>query len=214
MYVGNKRYAPYVGSKRRKVMTEKALPYDAEIEYLETDGHAYIDTGLLNSYNRIIEGKYYQPNNQQMIWGSAWDTWSFQYYMRKAPNADIFFRIGNEIRTFAGSKTLETHEFLFNIKESYAILDGNRNNFSDQSSLPISENNRREILFKYLNQTPVDEWDTKRIYWAKYWEGDVLLRDFIPVRKGSTGYMYDKVSGKLFGNSGTGDFTLGPDINN
>ena len=32
IYVGDKRYAPYVGSTRRKVMTEKALPYDAEIE--------------------------------------------------------------------------------------------------------------------------------------------------------------------------------------
>ena len=37
------------------------------------------------------------------------------------------------------------------------------------------------------------------------------IRDFIPVRVGSTGYLYDKVSGQLFGNAGTGDFVLGPD---
>ena len=38
--------------------------------------------------------------------------------------------------------------------------------------------------------------------------GDV---DLIPVRVGQVGYMYDKVSGQLFGNVGTGDFGLGPD---
>ena len=49
------------------------------------------------------------------------------------------------------------------------------------------------------------------IYACQIYEGDTLVRDFIPVRKGTTGYMYDKVSGNLFGNSGTGDFVLGND---
>jgi len=38
-----------------------------------------------------------------------------------------------------------------------------------------------------------------------------LVFDMIPVRVGTVGYMYDKVSGKLFGNAGTGDFVLGAD---
>jgi hypothetical protein len=37
------------------------------------------------------------------------------------------------------------------------------------------------------------------------------LRDVIPVRKGTTGYLYDKVSKQLFGNAGTGAFTIGQD---
>lgn len=36
--------------------------------------------------------------------------------------------------------------------------------------------------------------------------------NLLPVRIGNTGYMYDTVSGQLFGNTGTGDFILGPDI--
>ena len=35
--------------------------------------------------------------------------------------------------------------------------------------------------------------------------------DLIPVRVGTTGYMYDTVSGELFENAGTGEFILGPD---
>ena len=39
--------------------------------------------------------------------------------------------------------------------------------------------------------------------------------DFIPVRVGSganaVGYLYDRVSGELFGNMGSGAFVIGPD---
>ena len=39
------------------------------------------------------------------------------------------------------------------------------------------------------------------------------VMDLIPVRKDGVGYMYDKVSGQLFGNaSGSGAFTYGNDI--
>ena len=34
----------------------------------------------------------------------------------------------------------------------------------------------------------------------------------IPVRVGQVGYMYDKVSRELFGNQGSGNFTLGNDV--
>lgn len=40
----------------------------------------------------------------------------------------------------------------------------------------------------------------------------VKILDLIPVRKKTVGYMYDRVSGKLFGNAGSGDFVLGPDV--
>jgi hypothetical protein len=50
-----------------------------------------------------------------------------------------------------------------------------------------------------------------RCYYFKLWDGNTLLLDCIPVRVGNVGYMYDKVSGKLFGNAGTGKFILGPD---
>ena len=37
------------------------------------------------------------------------------------------------------------------------------------------------------------------------------VADIIAVRKDGVGYMYDRVSGQLFGNSGTGAFIVGPD---
>jgi hypothetical protein len=52
-----------------------------------------------------------------------------------------------------------------------------------------------------------------RCYYFKLRDGNTLLLDCIPVRVGNVGYMYDKVSGKLFGNAGTGSFVLGSDKN-
>lgn len=52
-----------------------------------------------------------------------------------------------------------------------------------------------------------------RFYYGKIWDSSYnLVRDFIPVRVGDIGYLYDQVSGQLFGNAGTGSFILGPDI--
>ena len=51
-----------------------------------------------------------------------------------------------------------------------------------------------------------------KIYYARLYNNNNLIMNLIPVRKGTVGYMYDKVSGQLFGNAGTGNFILGPDI--
>jgi len=42
--------------------------------------------------------------------------------------------------------------------------------------------------------------------------GGVVTHDLIPVRLGNTGYIYDRITNKRFGNAGTGDFVLGPDV--
>ena len=54
-----------------------------------------------------------------------------------------------------------------------------------------------------------------KVYSLKMWQGGTLVRDIAPVRVGSgssaVGYLYDRVSGELFGNAGMGAFVLGPD---
>lgn len=55
-----------------------------------------------------------------------------------------------------------------------------------------------------------------RVYECKIYDKDVLVRDFIPVRftnelGQSEGAMYDRVSGQLFRNQGTGAFGYGND---
>lgn len=51
-----------------------------------------------------------------------------------------------------------------------------------------------------------------RISRVEVTQGSDVILDLIPVRKDGIGYMYDRVSGQLFGNVGTGDFVVGPDV--
>lgn len=51
-----------------------------------------------------------------------------------------------------------------------------------------------------------------RYYSLRFYDGyDNLLRDFVPVRIGKVGYMYDSVTGEFFGNEGSSPFIIGPD---
>ena len=80
-----------------------------------------------------------------------------------------------------------------------------------------SPNNRREYLFGGIgdatnNDVTIDSYHKERIYYYRIYNSGVLVRDFIPVRNGQTGFMYDRVTGALFPNEGSGSFTLGPDL--
>ena len=50
-----------------------------------------------------------------------------------------------------------------------------------------------------------------RMYFCEIYDGSTIVRSFVPVRVGQVGYLFDRVSGQLFGNAGTGAFTIGPD---
>lgn len=51
-----------------------------------------------------------------------------------------------------------------------------------------------------------------RLYSYKHIKNGVVMVDLVPVRVGSVGYLYDKKNGVIYGNSGTGNFVVGPDV--
>lgn len=58
-------------------------------------------------------------------------------------------------------------------------------------------------LNKYVGDgTPT--YSRNRWAYVKVYEAGNLVLDMIPVRKGNIGYMYDRVSRRLFANNGTG----------
>lgn len=51
-----------------------------------------------------------------------------------------------------------------------------------------------------------------RISWCKIYEAGVLVRDFVPFRIGSVGYMLDLLTNTFYPNAGAGAFVLGADL--
>lgn len=60
---------------------------------------------------------------------------------------------------------------------------------------------------KYFNNC------SNRWYYLKIYCGETLERDFIPVRVGQVGYLYDKVTKRLFGSATNKNYAIGPDVN-
>lgn len=194
-----------------RLLSSEKHPYDAEIEYLESTGTQWIDT-------------LYHANN------------ATEFRMKYSGFTDKYFACGGREGfllpgfTFSnGGTTTKFYSYYFmyynrgyatescpnddNIHEvqmsNVVIVDGvvictfNTGSFfcSKTFALFCASNEQQNIYYGYM-----------RIYSCSLIDNGKLVRDFIPVRVGTTGYMYDKVSGELFGNSGTGNFVLGPDV--
>lgn len=111
-----------------------------------------------------------------------------------------------------------TNKFGSTIVHYICLGDGRRQYISDgYKTVSASFSGSLSTLSMYLfarhrHDTTVGNSATAKIGKVRMTVDGVLVRDFIPVRVGQVGYMYDKVSKQLFGNSGTGSFTLGSDV--
>ena len=185
----------------RKMM--KLLPYDAEVEYLESTGTQWIDTGyVISASDRIVVQAYFQTNdntgNRLLLGVSNPRLWITSGLCRF--NGENSASINNLCKLGAWNS--------ISIDKDYCTCNG--------TTVPMSEGTFKDnsLSLWLFGANAASESLSKtngRISSCKIYHSGVLVRDYIPVRVGMVGYMYDRVSGQLFGNQGTGDFIIGPD---
>jgi hypothetical protein len=216
LYIGNTRYCPVLQEK-------ESLPYDAEVEYIESTGTQYINTGLiatysdkfgaelaykLNTYGRHSNGTGY-------ICGAGGATDGFCLRVQFTTlSAVIFGATYGAAYNYSNISVSQDSMVYHSNKYGVEVLSVESSNSlatiskSDTGflSLPV-------ILFgeNRTNGVFTDALIGAKMYSARFFHDYTVIMELIPVRVGTTGYMYDKVSKTLFGNSGTGNFTLGPD---
>jgi hypothetical protein len=199
---------------RNALMAGKQLPYDAEVEFLQSTGTQYVDTGVLANgefdFDYMFRMNTFRDNTVGMgarsasqfltalqingarkfafaYLGTVWTkgTWNV---------SDIDYRV--QLHFHSGSQSGIVND---------VVLFTDNNVGTESLNLPI-------YIFKRSNSgTETTYGLSGRFYFCKIWQNGVLVRDLIPVRVGTTGYMYDRVSGALFGNAGTGAFGYGND---
>ena len=199
--------------RRRMMMSTNSKPYDAEIEYLESSGTQWIDTNFIPDVNSAAH----------IIWSSR-EINAYGYFgSRSLDNNSVYRFCGT---TFSSGRSF-TFAMTYNkwadnkvalqnntIYDCYAENGKYIINGTEYSSDVISDYQGSTFyLFRYYRGNQNWHLSKMRCYSLKLYSNSVLVRDMIPVRKGQIGYMYDKVSGELFGNSGTGNFILGNDVN-
>lgn len=203
----------YVGNQLvYEVGGTPVVTYDARIEYLQGAGNTtWINTNFIPTQNdlRVIVDAENTVNGDFFIWGinGTNPRLNNDWYNKTR----LYFRYRNYntySRTSAGRHTFETGPSM--------KIDGvvkATPTFSD--TYTFVGNTKKIALFGSPNAaepTAVTYGFTGKIYEFWIYYGDVLQMHLIPVRVGTVGYMYDTVGNALLGNSGTGNFTLGADV--
>lgn len=189
--------------------------FDAEIEYLESNGTQYIDTNAIVKSETIYDIKAQitqlqetAPSGGENFLIGTMSANNALYTLRCLVYGDnIIIQRGQFALTGVVSIPKDTNWHTYYSSKTLCKID----NTTGVPSYTITDSNLKIFLFKQNRDGFADHDSYCRIAYCKIYDGSTLVRDFIPVRKDTTGYLYDKVSGNLFGNSGTGDFILGND---
>lgn len=193
----------------------RSIPYQ-RIEYLESSGTQYIDTQVFydvsNKYEMLFGVTFISYAGLQMNGWNAGGGIGINNSGRLNDGSILDF--GVDVRTKYIDIDLKIEAG--NSTQTISVVKDGANTYTNSrphSSLATYAINRGWGLFSLVskeeNRYPCHE----DLYYCKIYQNDALVRDFVPVRIDTTGYLYDKVSGELFGNAGTGNFVLGPDIN-
>lgn len=185
--------------------TWKNIVEYTRIEYIQSSGTQYINTGIYptNNTKLIIEYAINSGNgtNLGMINYFGLTVYSNRYSYGFGGSG--FQEYSHDIALDAKTKTQLDNTGLY---ENDALI----NAFSNPPTFSYSNAYR---LFAYLSTGGVYA-SSFKLYSCKLYENNILVRDFIPVKDpDSVVCLYDKVSGEYFYNAGTGAFIAGLEIN-
>ena len=183
------------------------------IEYLESTGGQYIDTG------------YSAPNGFKAQIGFFISSFLYMYIMGShnlnEPYGRNYLHIptSNRIEVGAGDYYLSSYLVQENTKYDVEFSTVKNNVFltGDNVAGPMGEGDiTRSLYTLYLFALNRGDFASSkfygRIYYVKiYDENGTMVRDFIPILdKNNVPCMWDKITGQFFYNAGTGNFIAGP----
>lgn len=205
-----------IGARGTSSINEtEVLPYDAVVEYIQTRGGQWIDTGYVPKTFPNIELRGSCPYATTLRFGM------------NSPLTGICIDVKNHNDNDGGidwyywtvevkgvNTKYESH------KEFRLYTDGNRFVCGAYRTDPCPNdfsNNNQSIFLNRIWWGNRNSSAGTKIKWFKVWECESLVMDLVSVRfttpSGETdGGMYDRVSGRLLKNQGTGTFIVGPDV--
>lgn len=193
------------------------LPYDAEVEWIQPSGGAYINTGITVSLDKfdwmvdIAFGSSIVITQHQFMFGAVYQgdmcgvTQGMYLVLRPG------WHISSPVRDICSDGERVKIRVVKSAGSSSLFLNGSQVVTSTES--PSYSSGVFCVLGSDLGQYP-SAFSPYLLYGASDAGGAFNL---IPVRftnsnGQSEGAMYDRVSRKLFRNAGTGAFTIGPDV--
>lgn len=193
------------------------------VEYLESNGTQYIDTGVIlaNPLKVDMELAMLHPVNS----GTADSNYPVMFGANDGDTRrNIFIR--NNYGDYQSDTDCRVEADIGNTYNRKDINYGKRFKFYYDQSVSTDNTIIDDTTYTY----PVGDWNVScslylfaqnnngtlfrrgvgRVYRCKLWISNVLVRDYTPVKdENGVGYMLDTISHTLYANNGTGTFTYG-----
>ena len=183
-------------------------PYMAELEYIESTGTQYIDTGVKSKSALRIKIKA-----QQMETTTA-SRWLFGGRNAYADSSIVFFWNGSQ-SSWQGDYQKSTLRYSFDntIAKVQGVIevDANKNVWNvngiehDYGEV-VFESNYNLALFATNDWGTITGHSKVKVWYCQIYDNGTLVRDYIPCKNNGEFGLYDLVEGKFYGNAGTGVF--------
>ena len=196
------------------------------VEYLESTGTQYIDTGIVPSggtkievYATLLENANKYSSLAGTVVACHYDTYNYTYF------SPLYISTDGRLYYYFNSHNYTGYSYGIN-DNVRAVLSVN----SDNTEATVEYRNVSKNITKTFTKTGSITTDLSiymfanshctrgaieqikaRIFYAKIWNNNTLVRDFVPVIDAAgVPCMWDKVSETFFYNAGTGNFIAGP----
>ena len=195
------------------------LPVEyTQVDYIESNGTQYIDTGyLLSSNNLKYEGKArITQQGNYTLWGTVRNNengWALNPYANTGYGGNLtFWSSFSQVNGLVYSNTEVPTNTDFKIT-------GQQNNTSATTTVNgITKTATstvwvypQTVTYKVFSAGDASQKAYMRLYYLKLYDNNVLVRDFIPCYRNSDNVLglYDLVNGVFYTNAGSGTFTYG-----
>lgn len=182
------------------------------VDYLESTGTQYIDTGIYGTEDLETEliCQQLQRNaslNGKGIFGAFNSTSANSYYLYQQGEAISHWQVG--FGSYLNTSTeIDLNKHTFNFSNYKVYMDG-----TEIASLNTGSMNTTPytlLLFNtHRNNGTLYDALPQRFYSVKFIRNGVLVRDYLPaIDENGVGFMFDKVTHTIYDNAGTGSFVV------
>lgn len=183
---------------------EEVKPYAAELQYIQSSGTQYIDTGFKPNQNTRIVCDFQNMDTSALVWlFGVQPSWAVSMF-------DIAIYANGTVHTGYGANSATIN---CNVGTARQIVDKNKNvttvgGVTNTLGAQTFQAEITAVLFAYRHKDGIGNNAKARIYSCQIYDNGTLVRDFIPVLDNNgVACLYDKVEGKLYYNQGSGAFS-------